>query len=79
MRMWAIKKQCCKGRLSVQKVLQRNAKYSALQEEVQNRKSELLSKLSRHVGSSATHEMQGTKRSADTVPYAAHAVKVGPY
>ena len=54
------------------------AKYSALQEEVQNRKRELLSKLSRHVGSSATHETQGTKRSADTVPHAAHAVKVGP-
>ncbi|KAL5479300.1 hypothetical protein EMCRGX_G022803 [Ephydatia muelleri] len=52
------------------------AKYSALQEEVQNRKRELLSKLSRHVGSSATHETQGTKRSADTVPHAAHAVKV---
>ena len=54
------------------------AKYSALQEEVQNRKRELLSKLSRHVGSSATHETQGTKQSADTVPHAAHAVKVGP-
>lgn len=52
-------------------------KYSALQEEVQNRKSELLSKLSCHTASSGTPEKQGTKRSADTVPQAAHAVKVG--
>ena len=55
------------------------AQYLALQENVGSLKGELLSKLSPNAGGSTAtppNPIQGTKRTADTVPHGAHAVKV---
>ena len=55
------------------------AQYLALQEKVGSLKGELLSKLSSNAGGSTAtppNPIQGTKRTADTVPHGAHAVKV---
>ena len=58
------------------------AQYLALQEKVGSLKGELLSKLSPNAGGSTAtppNPIQGTKRTADTVPHGAHAVKVCYY
>ena len=58
------------------------AQYLALEEKVGSLKGELLSKLSPNAGGSTAtppNPIQGTKRTADTVPHGAHAVNVCYY